>query len=133
MTQPILSLLLWNRFHGPRRGLSHTDTHHDGESEEDDEIAVVVLPHAVTHERAVVVETKHASAADVAVLRPRHLQPGRMKAKARSARGFYRGVISDDDENQARRELLFPREPDVFISNQRPYFKTKSYTVHHDA
>ena len=42
--------------------------HHHGEKQEPDEVSVVLLPDAVSHEGAVVVEPQHALAARVAVL-----------------------------------------------------------------
>ena len=40
-------------------------------NEEEEEVAVVLLPHALVEPRAVVVEPRHAHVADPAVFRPR--------------------------------------------------------------
>lgn len=60
--------------------------HHDSARKEADEISVVVLPHAVRDEGAVVVEPHHALAARLAVLRAWSLGAGQTRNHSRRQR-----------------------------------------------
>lgn len=72
-------------------------TYHHGEKEEPDEISVVVLPHAVSHEGAVVVEPEDALAARVAVLGARGLGTGGHERQAGAA-GLSRCILTSFHE-----------------------------------
>ena len=71
-------------------------------NKEEQEVAVVLLPHALVEPRAVVIEPRHAHVAHPAVLRPRRPEEkktGKPKKKKDD---------DDDDDKQSHLAILLP-------------------------